>query len=225
MALLRPTNDLVLATQFPELSFPNGAEQVVPGMTVMFTFFWGRSIGESFLFEHGWQTWERLQMSFASPAQIMLGKAIPFFCLIAIQHMILFVGGGAIFGLEWNGAIGGMILILLALNICVLMFGLMLATMMRTLAQVEAADTLATLMFASFGGSFVPVTSLPGVAEDIAPATPNYWALEAARDVILEGEGLDAVLVPTLAILGFAALFGAIVMAKFSFDVQKDAHG
>ena len=224
MAILRPANELILQTEFPaQAQNINGAEQVVPAFVVMFSFFWARSIGENFLLEHGWGTWERLQMSFAKPSQILIGKILPVFFILSIQHFVLFVGGALIFSMDWNGAIGGMFFVLLALNVCVMSLGLMLVTICRTMTQVEAIGTLLTLLFAAFGGSLVPSSALPEWAETIAPATPSYWALDAARGVILEGEGLGFVAIPTLAILGFALLFGLVVALRFSFDQAKFA--
>jgi ABC-2 type transport system permease protein len=221
MAILKPAEEIVLVGQgFKEA---NGAEQVVPGMTAMFTFFWVRSVGSLFFTEHKWGTWERLQVSFANPVQLMLGKLLPIFMLIALQHVLLFGLGTLLFDLNANGTVLGLVPLFFALNVCVVMLGLALVAICRTSIQIDVISNILTILFATLGGALVPAFSLPQLGEDIAPATPTYWAMEGARAVILEGDGFSAVLVPTAVLFGFAALFAVIAARRFRFTDAKVA--
>jgi ABC-2 type transport system permease protein len=221
MAILKPAEEVVLAQQgFREA---NGAEQVVPGMTAMFSFFWARSIGALFFSEHKWGTWERLQVSFANPVQVLLGKMLPIVILIGLQHLLLFGLGTLLFDLNANGEVLGLVPLFIALNLCVVMLGLALVAICRTSIQIDVISNLLTILFATLGGALVPSFSLPALGEDLAPATPTYCAVDGSRAVILEGEGISAVLGPTAVLLGFAALFAVIAATRFRFSDVKVA--
>ena len=219
MTIMRPAMKIVLIGQ--GFHGANGAEQVVPGFTVMFTFFWIRSMAEQFFQEHGWGTWERLRATEANAVEIMIGKLVPTGVLILIQHIILFAAGVLIFDLDAKGSLLTLWPVSAALMICVLSLTVALVALCRTINQVDAFGTLATMLFAALGGALVPVDSLPEAAQKISPAVPSYWPLEAARDVILKGDGLSAVAGPVAALLGFSVLFCGIAAVRFNISEPK----
>ena len=219
MAILKEAEELFLVQQ--GFKGANGAEQVIPGMAVMFSFFWARSIGHMFMSEHRWGTWERLAMSFANPVQVVLGKLLPIVLVIAVNHLVLIGLGTLIFDLNATGAVLGLVPLFAALNLCVVMLGFAFVAIFRTSAQIDIVGTMLTLLFAMLGGALVPSFSLPALAEDLAPFTPSYWVMDGSRAVILEGEGISAVLGPTAAVLGFAAAFAVVAMTRFRFADAK----
>jgi ABC-2 type transport system permease protein len=220
MAILRPASETLLQAEgFPKSV--NGSEQVVPAFCAMFVFMWPRSIGERFFAEHGWGTWERLQMSFAQPAQILAGILVPGFVIIMVQQAVLFLAGTLIFDLNANGAVWALPILAVALTLCSLALTLALVGVLRTAVQLEAVGTLVALLFAALGGSLVASFTLPELAQDIAPVTPVYWALEAARDVILENGGAGDVIGRAAVLLGFSAVFLGVAAATFRFADKK----
>ena len=219
MAILRPTQHVVLVDRgFPET---NGSEQVVPGFTVMFAFFWMMFVGRTFFAEHSWGTWDRLQTTAASGGEIMLGKLLPAFVVILAQLLILFGVGSVLFDLNSQGSLLSLLPVAVPFVITVLAMTLALVGLFRTLAQLEAAANLATMVFASLGGSLTVISALPDWAGAIAPATPGYWAVKASDSVILEGEGLSATLGPAGVLLLFAAGFTILAATTFSFSARK----
>jgi len=74
-----------------------GAEQAVPGFTVMFVFFWLAFVGRTFFAEHGWGTWERMQ-AMASTPEGVIGKLLPGFVVITVQMVVLFAIGDLALG-------------------------------------------------------------------------------------------------------------------------------
>ena len=219
MAILRPTSETLLVQE--GFTNANGSEQVVPGFAVMFAFFWISFVGRNFLAEHGWGTWQRLLTTTGGAAAIMVGKLLPALVIIAVQSTVLFLAGALIFGLESEGPIAALIPVALALIACVLSLTMALVALCRTFAQVDAFGNLLTMVFAALGGSLTPVTALPDAAQEVAPATPSYWALKAAREVILEGEGVSAVWAPVGVLLAFTVGFTLITMARFRIGEVK----
>jgi ABC-2 type transport system permease protein len=117
--------------------------------------------------------------------------------------------------------VGGLAIVFTSLNLCVLTLALMLVALCRSVEQLDATGTALTDLFGAVGGALVPSFILPSLVEDIAPATPVYWAVDASRAVILEGEGISAVLGPSAVLLGFAAVFGLVASTRFRFAEPK----
>lgn len=221
MAIMRPSMRTVLQVQgFPDA---NGAEQIVPAFTVMFAFFWIPVVGRNFIVEHGWGTWERLRASVATPAEVMIGKTAPAVVIIIVQSVLLFTIGTLVFGLDSAGPILAVAILVIPLVACICALTLAIVGISSTLTQMDAMGNMFTMVFAALGGSLVPTSALPDWAETISPATPNYWVNEAARDIILKGEGVESALVSSAALLGFTALFAIITALTFRFGATKYA--
>lgn len=200
-----------------------GAEQAVPGITAMFAFFWVAFIGRTFFAEHGWGTWERLQ-AMGSPAEVVVGKLLPAFLVITGQMILLFVIGDLALGMKSKGSLPVLVIVAPALAVCVLALMFALFAMCRTLSQLDAFANLLTMVFAALGGALALQVALPGWVQTISPATPTYWALKAASNVILDGKGIGSVIGPTAILLGFAAAFSALAAVRFrATDVKAVA--
>jgi ABC-2 type transport system permease protein len=199
----------------------NGAEQAVPGMTVMFAFFMVGNVGFAVFREHAWSTWERLRSSPARPVEIMAGKVAVPLLILAVQLAVLFGAGSILFGLRVKGSTPGLVLIAAAFAVCLVCMGLALLAVCRTINQLNAAANLGATFFAGLGGALVPITLLPGWAQAVAPVAPSYWAMRGFKSVIISPGGLDAALRPGAVLLAFAAVFGLIAALRFRFEEAK----
>lgn len=218
MAFVKPAFRFALLTAHPGA---NGSEQAVPGMIVMFGFFAVGMTGFAFFREHGWNTWDRLRASWATPAEIMLGKlAVPLLLSVA-QILALFVLGHLLYGLHVRGSLAGLVVVSFGLVACLLALALMLVAVFRTIQQVNAAANIGGLVFAGFGGSLTPLGLLPRWARTIAPETPGYWAMRGFRAVILDGAGVRGALPATGVLLAFAAAFGVVAALRFRMAESK----
>lgn len=225
MAIMKPSLKFILANEDGGryAAFVNGSEHAVPAFVAMFAFFWIGFVGRNFISEHGWGTWERLRASFASPAEVMIGKVLPAFVLITAQVVILFAIGAFLFDMDSQGPVLSLAVIVIPLVTCVLGLCLVLVGICRTLTEIDAIGNMFTMLFAAIGGCLIPQSTLPELAQDIAPATPTYWAVKASHEVILEGDGLSATLPAAGALLGFTLLFGVIAFFTFKFGEVKIA--
>lgn len=218
MAFVKPAFRFALLTAHPGA---NGAEQAVPGMIVMFGFFAVGMTGFAFFREHGWNTWDRLRASWATPTEIMLGKlAIPLL-LTVLQIVVLFTLGHVLYGLHVQGSLLALGVVSVGLVACLLAMALMLVAVFRTIQQVNAAANIGGLVFAGFGGSLTPLSILPHWARTIAPATPGYWAMRGFRKVILDGVGVRGSLPATGVLLAFAAGFAVVAALRFRMAEPK----
>ena len=218
MAFFKPLARLALTPQNPTA---NGSEYTVPAMTTMFAFFLVGFVGFAFFAEHQWNTWERLRASQASNAEILVGKIIPALALCLVQQLVLFGAGFALFGLRVRGSLLGVALVSVALAVCLVSVGVLLAAVLKTQQQLNAISNLGSMVLAGVSGALVPLSILPGWARTVAPIAPQYWAMRGFRATILDGQGLGAVALPVGVLLGLAVVAAVLALRKFRFDEPK----
>jgi ABC-2 type transport system permease protein len=212
MAIIKDTQKAaLLSVGFRDVT---GAEQSVPGLTAMFAFFWLAFLGRTFFAEHGWGTWERLQ-AMGTPGEVVVGKMIPAFVIITFQMILLFAIGDLVLGMKSKGPLIDLVIVAPALALCVISLMFLLVAVCRTLTQLDAFSNLLMMLFAALGGALALHETLPDWAQKISPVTPSYWAIKAASNVILEGKGFGSVIVPTVVLLGFSAVFAALAALRF----------
>lgn len=187
----------------------------------MFATFTGSFAGFTFFREHGWHTWERLRASQATTPDIMIGKLAPTLIIAAAQMSALFGLGVVLFDLNIAGSLIALSLVLLAFSLSMLSFGMAVMSLSRTSLQLNTYVNLAGIVFAGVGGALVPLNVLPDWVQTLARLTPTYWAMRGFLDVILEGAGTSGVALPTLALVGFTALFTLVAATRFRVEESK----
>jgi ABC-2 type transport system permease protein len=199
----------------------NGADQAVPGMVAMFSFFSAGFVGFAIFREHGWHTWDRLRASQARPLEIIAGKVTPPVLITLLLDGVLFAIGRAVFGLQVTGSVAGLALISVALTVAFVAIGVLLAAWLKTTQQLQAVQNVLAFVLAGLGGAFSPLGVLPGWARAASPVTPTYWAMEGYQNVILRPGGLLTTIRPTLVLLGFAAAATVAACFRLRFDESK----
>jgi ABC-2 type transport system permease protein len=198
-----------------------GAEQVVPGQAAISAFFIVSLVTFAFFSEYGQATWDRLRASPATSLEIVLGKSLPRAVMAVAQFAVILTGGVLLFDLEIQGDAGALIPLVVMFSTCLVLLGVAVTALCRTAQQANAFAIVGMVLFGAIGGALVPFDVLPDWARTIAPATPTYWVMRGFRSVILDGEGLDAVLAPVGALAGMAVLFALVALWRLRFDATK----
>ena len=199
----------------------NGSEFAVPGMAVSFAAFGVGYAGFTFFRDHGWATWDRLRASAATSTELMVGKVLPTVLVTTTQLGLLFALGGPLFGLSVRGSVLGVVLIIVVLSLALCAFGMLITALAKTMGQLNAIGSVGGMAMAMMGGSWIPVSAMPGWAQLVAPALPSYWAMEGFRGLVLDGAGVVDVLPHAAVLLGFGVLFTALAAWRFRFEDSK----
>jgi ABC-2 type transport system permease protein len=209
-----------LGSALRENGFPhaNGSEQVVPGLSVLMCFMMITFVGEAFFREHRWGTWERLRASSLRHWEIMVSKLLPVYLYFVGALVLLFAVGFVFLGLPRPRDPLSLVPLLLALPICLVTLGVALVSFSRSNMQLSALADVSGLALAGMGGALVPLETLPSWMRTVAVVTPPYWAMRGFRALFLEGAGWGAIVLPTLVLLGFSALFALVALRRFRFD-------
>ncbi len=220
MPLMRETMGLSLVAS--GFGGADGVEQAVPGQMVLFGFFVAGSTAFSLFREHGWKTWDRLRASPATPHALLAGFGVPWVVIHVAFQSALLLSGAAFFGLRLKGSFVALALMVVAFAFCVVSLVLLAAATLRTVNQVNALVNLGAMVLGGLGGALVPVEQLPGWAEAIAPATPQYWTMEGHRAVFLDNGGVSDVMTSVLVLAGIGVVAAALAAVRFRVDETKE---
>ncbi len=158
-----------------------GQVQAVTGQLVMFSIFAMAIVGYALLLEREWRTWDRLRVSRAARAELVVGKAVPVFLMLLLQQFVLIIYGILVIGLPVPRLPGLLLLAMSIWGFTLLAMGSMMATLMRSWGDMIIAADLVAITFSSIGGTLLPVSLMPGWARAIAPFSPGYWGLSIIR--------------------------------------------
>jgi ABC-2 type transport system permease protein len=132
---------------------------------------------------------------------------------VAIIQMVLVFAIAALLGLETNGNLGLVFLVLFVMSIGYIGLG-MVAGSLFTYKQVPGFYT-AVLLLTIFGGAWFDLEVFGGVFQSIMNAFPFAHALYATRDVMIHGAGFGDIAVDFLWVLGYTIVFFALGIFLF----------
>lgn len=190
-------------------------QTLVPAFIVMFAYFLVNIMASSFISERSLGTLRRMQISRLSPAELLLGKTLPFLLVSIIQSCLLFLSGKLLFGMSWGHYPWMLVPVLLATAMSATGLGLLIATMIRTESQVASYSTFVVVVLAGISGCYMPRDWLPTIMQKVSLATPHAWALIAYQELLTRDQP-DMPLVWSCC--GVLALFG---IAGFMIGTQR----
>jgi ABC-2 type transport system permease protein len=126
-----------------------------------------------------------------------------------------------LFGLHVRGSLFALCAVDLAFVVWLIGLSFAAVAIAGTFQQLLAISNMGAIVLAGVGGALTPISTLPGWAEAIAPATPTYWAMRGFNGVILEGHSLAAEGKPIAILLGSAIAFFLLGALRFRFDAPK----
>lgn len=196
-----------------------GAEQVVPGMAVLFSFLSVQFIVQSFFDEHTWGTWPRLRSTAATPADIIMGKTAVIYLIQAVQ-LIVVLAAGSLYGYRPNGSIAALVIVALVFSAVLTAFGVVLSLWIRSENTALALASLVGMLMAGIGGAIGSTSGFPGWARPVSKISPAYWALDAVHKVSLDSAGIGDVGGQIGILLIFLAVLVAVCIIRCIMGVD-----
>ncbi len=202
-------------TEVGDIEPPNAADFTVPGYLVMFVFMAAAFTAQAIAEEREAGTLERLATSGAGPLAIISGKFLSSFYLGVVQVVILGAFGALVFGMKLGESPMATVAVALLMSLASSAFGVMLASLVRTVRATASAAVLVSLVAAPLGGSWWPLFILDDWMRSLALVTPHGWANTALNRLMLFGGDFGSVAYEMLALAGFALGFIAIAVWRF----------
>jgi ABC-2 type transport system permease protein len=150
---------------------------------VMFLLFTASGSAGALLDEAESGTLERVLSTRVTMTKLLAGKLVFNTLLAFVQLVAMFLWGWAVFKLDFFSHLPGFAVIGLCTAFAVANFGLLLASICRTRAQLGALSTLVILIMSSIGGSMFPRFLMPESLQKAGLLTINAWAIDGFTKV------------------------------------------
>ena len=177
---------------------------------VMFLLFTTSGAAGSLLDEVESGTLDRVLSSRVTMTSLLLGK-LTFNSLLAFSQLIvMFLWGWAVFKLDFWSHIPGFVIMGVSTAIAVAAFGMLLASICHTRAQLGALSTLLILVMSSIGGSMFPRYLMPEAMQKAGLLTINAWAIDGFTKIFWRDEPISHLWPQVLVLLSVAITLFAI---------------
>lgn len=177
------------------------------GIGVMFLLFTASNAGGALLEENESGTLDRILTTRLTLTKLLLGKLAYLWTLGCVQLVVMFVWGALAFRLDLVHHIPGFLIMTAATTAATSAFGLLLASVSRSRAQLGAISTLTVLSVSAIGGSMFPRFLMPESVQKAGLVLFNAWALDGFTNVFWREEPLTSLLLPVLVLLGWTIVF------------------
>jgi ABC-2 type transport system permease protein len=177
---------------------------------VMFLLFTASGAAGALLDETESGTLDRVLSSRVTMTTLMLGK-LTFNSLLAFSQLVLmFLWGWAVFRLDLWSHIPGFIVMGVSSALAVAAFGILLASICHSRAQLGALSTLVILVMSSVGGSMFPRFLMPEAMQKAGLLTINAWAIDGFTKVFWRDEPVSHLWLQISVLLAIAVLLFGI---------------
>jgi ABC-2 type transport system permease protein len=196
----------------------NGYAHSFAGMGIQFLFFAMIDLGVGILLERERGLWKRLRSAPISRRLLLAGKSVSGTLIALMSLLVSFAFAMIVFKVRIDGSVPGFLLVAVSSALMACTFGLLIAAIGRTPGAARGMASLAVLMMVMLGGAWVPTFVFPSWLQRLTVIVPARWAVDGLDAMTWRGLPFTAALVPTLVLLGFAALFGALTLARFRWE-------
>ncbi|MGA7616747.1 MAG: ABC transporter permease [Thermoanaerobaculia bacterium] len=180
------------------------------GIGVMFLLFSAVNAGGALLEEEESGMLDRVLTTDVNMSRLLLGKMAYLVSLGTVQLCVMFLWGALVFQLDLAGHLAGFAIMAVTTAVASSAFGLLLATLCHTRAQLSAISTLTVLTISALGGSMFPRFLMPEALQKVGLIFFNSWAIEGFTRVFWREEPLGNLLPDVAVLILSAALFFAI---------------
>ena len=158
---------------------------------------------------------QRLLTTATARLHILLGHFLAIFTLIFCQFLALISFGQFVLKVDYLRDPLATLLVAFTAALCIAALGLLIGTLARTEEQAIIFSLIPMFVLAGLGGAWVPLEVTGAVFSTIGHLSPIAWAMDGFKDVTIRGLGLASVLLPSAALLTYAALFFALASWRF----------
>jgi ABC-2 type transport system permease protein len=166
-------------------------------------------------------TMEVLLVSPLQPAQIVIGKVLPYVVLAFINAITIILIGYFVFDMPVKGNLW----LLLAENFLFISLALSLGILISTLAksqQVAMFISLFALMLPTMllSGFIIPIENMPVILQWLTYIIPPKYFIIIIKNIMIKGTGFEFVWKETLVLFGMMLLFIIISVKKFKVRLE-----
>lgn len=158
---------------------------------------------------------EQLSVSPLRPAELVIGKTVPYAVISALVSVLVIVLGVTFFGVRSAGSLGALTVATAFFLLACLGLGVLISTIARTQQVAFIIAVLVTFLPTFLLSGFVfPVRNMPLPIRNASRIFPGRYFLEALRSIMLKGGGFEVVTGELAALAIFTAVTGFIAVLR-----------
>lgn len=160
-------------------------------------------------------TMENLLAMPTSPAEVMLGKVLPYLVVGAVQVAVVLVAAKLLFAIPFVGSLGLLLLSVLSFVFALVLLGYTISTMARTQMQALQLTFFFFLPSLMLSGFMFPFRGMPQWAQTLGEFFPLTHFLRVVRAIMLKGAEFPAVAFEIGILCVFIAAYAALALLRF----------
>jgi ABC-2 type transport system permease protein len=190
--------------------------QASPGMLIQFTVFGLINSATLIVIERKTKTLQRMMTTPISRSEMIAGHLLAMFTVVFLQQMILIIMGQFL-GLEYFREPLALLLLVVSFALFASSFGLLIGVLAKSEEQVMMIGMLSMFLLTALAGAWFPLEMSGEAFATIGHLTPTAWAMDGFQNLILRGQGLEAVIQSVGVILGYATVCFALAVWRFRY--------
>lgn len=151
-------------------------------------------------------TFDQLLVTPLTPAQILLGKAIPSILVGLMQSTLIFMIIRFWFGIPLNGDLWLLYLCLVVFTTASVGLGLSISAVALSMQQAMLYTFIVIMPLILLSGLLTPVRNMPALLQKVTYANPLRFGISMVRRVYLEGATLSDIAPDFMPLLAIAAV-------------------
>jgi ABC-2 type transport system permease protein len=159
---------------------------------------------------------QRILTTATPRAYILLGHFLTIFLIIAGQFVVLIVFGQLVLKVNYQNAPLATALVAFTSALCIAALGLLIGVLAKSEEQAIIFSLIPMFVLAGLGGAWVPLEFTGSTFQVIGHISPVAWAMDGFKNISIRGLGIDSVLLPATALLGYAILFFSLATWRFA---------
>jgi len=192
-----------------------------PGMMLQFAIAGLLTCAQILVTERRSRCLQRLLTTATSRLHILLGHFLAIFALIFCQFLLLISFGQFALRVNYLSAPGATLLVAFCAALCIAALGLLIGTLAKTEEQAIIFSLVPMFVLGGIGGAMVPLEVTGRTFQTIGHVSPVAWAMDGFKNILLRGQGLESALLPSVALVGYAALFFVLAARRLSTAEEK----
>lgn len=207
--------DLKVSFAGSGIPVPSGNALSVPGILTMMILMNTVLFGGYLLSEEKIRGTLRRQMTLpVNSTHVITGKILGCYFMAILQIVALLLAGRFLFGLTYENAIGGIILMIFCLAFAASGLATLMGAALRTSEQVGALGWILSFIMATLGGCVWPGEFMPDWMRTTAHIFPSAWAMDGFHALITFGKDIGGALLPAVVLIGFGIVY-SVLGARF----------
>lgn len=182
------------------------------GIAVLFLLFSATGNAAALLEEEESGTLDRILVSKAGLFHIISGKWLGIFLLGCVQISVMFLWAEMIFQIQLWKHLDGFAVMTVCTAAATSSFAMLMATLCRSRAQLNAASVVIILSMSAVGGSMIPRFVMSDRMKEIGKWTFNAWALDGYQKVFWFQSPVASLQTEVTVLLGSAFVLGVLAL-------------